>query len=72
VAEIHSKHGLILSCTLTLPDDVDASLVERLNAMTDKLAQQRYGFVDQDAVVEAQEETTVKDVGRWLQAEMGS
>ncbi|KAH9002269.1 Lipoyltransferase and lipoate-protein ligase [Lactarius hatsudake] len=67
VARIHSKHGVILSCSLTAEDTSDATKLEELGR---ELEGQKYGFLDK--------ETTYDDCGRieevrqWLIEEMSS
>lgn len=73
VAELHSKHGIIISCEFVLPDGVDPSLSARLKAMADRLKDQRYGFVD-DSVIESEMRgsSELSDVWQWLRSEMDS
>lgn len=67
-AKIRSKHGVILSCSLTVEDTSDLEWLEMLGR---GLESQRYGFLDNtvmgyDGVGRAQE------VWRWLIDEMAS
>ncbi|KAI0307017.1 hypothetical protein B0F90DRAFT_1931664 [Multifurca ochricompacta] len=66
-AKIRSKHGVILSCSLTAEDGPDLMMLEKLGR---ELEGQRYGFLDkttsQDGCGQKQQ------VRQWLIEEMGS
>ncbi|EPS98727.1 hypothetical protein FOMPIDRAFT_1125697 [Fomitopsis schrenkii] len=66
-ADIHSKHGVILSCTFTLPASVDPELVRQLVELGERLKQQRYGFVDEGCLGAEMHEGAQGAVWRWLQ-----
>jgi len=73
VAEIHSRHGIILSCVLTLPEPIETSLARKLRAMAGRLEQQKYGFIDNSALgADMREDEVLRDVWRWLRTEMDS
>ncbi|EMD41064.1 hypothetical protein CERSUDRAFT_111644 [Gelatoporia subvermispora B] len=70
-ARIHSKHGLILDCTLELPESMPAAQAARLQEFVGKLAGQRYGFADKCALGETIEsDEQCKAVWQWLKAKM--
>jgi len=63
-AKIHSKHGVIVSCSLTAEDMSDAKKLEKLGR---ELEGQKYGFLDTyDSCGRVQE------VRQWLMEEMSS
>lgn len=66
-AEIRSKHGVILSCTLT-PDDT--TLSKNLDKLGVVLEGQKYGSVRSDLLDSA--EQRLRDVAVWLEREMRS
>ncbi|CCM01759.1 uncharacterized protein FIBRA_03825 [Fibroporia radiculosa] len=70
-AKIHSKHGVLLSCTFTTDEDVDVPLKEKFKDLEVRLEQQRYGFLDDRILGQELAGTEeVLDVWRWLKAEM--
>ncbi|OBZ70124.1 Lipoate-protein ligase A [Grifola frondosa] len=70
-AEIHSKHGIILACSLTIPQGADASLGRRLQEFVARLEGQRYGLVDENVLIrESGVDDQVKEVWEWLKSEM--
>jgi len=69
-AEITSKHGIILSCSLS-HEDVDKPLVnDELSELTKALQGKKYGFVDDAAVEGRTASLHSADVWRWLKTAM--
>ena len=66
-AEIRSKHGVILSCTLTTDDTTLSKNLDKLGVM---LEGQKYGSVRSDLLDSA--EQRLRDVAVWLEREMRS
>ncbi|KAI0000029.1 hypothetical protein BJV77DRAFT_939542 [Russula vinacea] len=66
-ADIRSKHGVILSCSLTIDDTSDS---EWLDSLGRKLEGQRYGFLDK--VTEFDGCGRTQEVQHWLVEEMAS
>ncbi|KAH9961406.1 hypothetical protein BJV74DRAFT_787701 [Russula compacta] len=66
MAEIRSKHGVILSCSLTAEDSSDLRFLEKLGR---RLEGQRYGFLDEVTRYDDGCEMT-QEVRRWLIEEM--
>ncbi|KZT05542.1 Lipoyltransferase and lipoate-protein ligase [Laetiporus sulphureus 93-53] len=72
-AKIHSRHGIILSCTLTTSDAVDDALKQKLITLSARLEQQRYGFVDEASLgSDILEDSEIRVVWHWLKGEMDS
>lgn len=71
-AELHSKHGIILKCSLTCSDGVDESVKERLALLVFKLEGQRYGYVDDTVASLVDGNLQVGGVWEWLRTEMDS
>lgn len=63
-AKIHSKHGVILSCSITAEDVSDATKLEDLGH---ELAGQKYGFFDKETNYDGC--ARVQEVRRWLKEE---
>ena len=71
-AEVHSKHGVILSCTFALPAYVDSEMKQQLLELGKGLKQQKYGFVDEDALgAVVRGSALVGDVWNWLRGTLG-
>ena len=70
-AEVHSKHGVILSCTFALPESVDPELSRQLGELSERLKQQRYGFVDEGALGAGVRAGAVATVWNWLRERIG-
>lgn len=66
-AKIHSKHGVILSCSISAEDVSDAIKLEELGR---ELAGQKYGFLDKEMTYEGC--ARIQEVRRWLMEEMSS
>ncbi|KAI9447880.1 hypothetical protein H4582DRAFT_1896938, partial [Lactarius indigo] len=66
-AKIHSKHGVILSCSLTAEDTSDAMKLEKLGR---ELEGQKYGFLDKETIYDGC--GRIQEVRQWLIEEMGS
>jgi len=71
-ARIESKHGVIISCAFSMPDSVDSELDRQLAALGKKLGQQKYGFVDKNALEPEVHNGALEEVWEWLRAEMDS
>ncbi|KAI1796086.1 Lipoyltransferase and lipoate-protein ligase [Ganoderma leucocontextum] len=71
-AEIRSKHGIILLCTLACAEGAEVTLKERLAVLVTRLQGQRYGFVDDSITLLAEEDERVAGVWEWLRTEMDS
>ena len=71
-AEIRSKHGIILSCSLVFPEGAEESMKEHLAVLAMRLKGQRYGFVDDSIKLLAKEDDRVAAVWEWLGTEMDS
>jgi lipoate-protein ligase A len=70
MAEIKSKHGVILSCTLS-HEGVDGSLVNgEFHELTKALEGNRYGFVDNSAIEGRTAGGRSGDVWKWLETVM--
>ncbi|KAF9238816.1 Lipoyltransferase and lipoate-protein ligase [Melanogaster broomeanus] len=73
---IHSKHGLILSCSFSLSEDASISQTTRsaLDTLSQNLIGTRYGFVDGSETLGAigggNEVGRVEEVWSWLKGEM--
>lgn len=66
-ADIHSKHGIILSCTFSSSESADPGSMRQLGELSERLKQQRYGFVDESALgAEAHEGGLQGAVWHWL------
>ncbi|KAH9179535.1 Lipoyltransferase and lipoate-protein ligase [Lactarius sanguifluus] len=65
-ARIHSKHGVILSCSLTAEDTSDTMKLEGLGR---ELEGQKYGFLDKKATYDC---GRIEEVRQWLIEEMSS
>jgi len=65
--KIHSKHGIILSCSLTAEDMSDAMKLEKLGR---ELEGQKYGFLDKEATYGGC--GRVQEVRQWLMETMSS
>ncbi|KAI0921214.1 hypothetical protein AcW2_006260 [Taiwanofungus camphoratus] len=74
MAKIHSKHGVILGCSLTASASVGAPRSSRLQELAARLENQKYGFVDESGLgVESWDEANyLHDVWQWMKAEMDS
>ena len=66
-AKIHSKHGVILSCSITAEDVSDTM---KLDGLGRELAGQKYGFLDKEVTHGGC--TRVQEVRRWLMEETSS
>lgn len=66
-AKIHSKHGIILSCSITAEDVSDAMMLDELGR---ELAGQKYGFLNEEATYGGC--TRIQEVRRWLMEETSS
>ncbi len=66
-AKIHSKHGVILSCSLTAEDMSDAMKLEKLDR---ELEGQKYGFLDKETTYDGC--GRIQEVRQWLIEEMSS
>ena len=66
-AKIHSKHGVILSCSISAEDVSDAIKLEELGR---ELAGQKYGLLDKEMTYEGC--AKIQEVRRWLMEEMSS
>ena len=66
-ANIRSKHGVILSCSLTIDDTSDSEWLDRLDR---RLEGQRYGFLDEVTGLDGCGRT--QEVLQWLIEEMAS
>ena len=66
-AKIHSKHGVILSCSITAEDAPHAIKLEELGR---ELAGQKYGFLDKQTSYDGC--ARVQEVRRWLMEETSS
>lgn len=66
-ANIRSKHGVILSCSLTIDDTSDS---EWLDSLGRRLEGQRYGFLDKETGFDGCGRT--QEVQQWLVEEMAS
>ncbi|KAI9467171.1 Lipoyltransferase and lipoate-protein ligase [Lactarius psammicola] len=64
-AKIHSKHGVILSCSLTAEDMSDAMKLEKLGH---ELEGQKYGFLDKGTTYDGC--GRIQEVRQWLIEEM--
>lgn len=73
-ARIHSKHGVILSCALSVSDGVNPELKGQLDVLAARLREQKYGFVDEDvlSIAGVDGDRQVDGVWKWLRAEMNS
>ncbi|KAH9939952.1 hypothetical protein B0H21DRAFT_697910 [Amylocystis lapponica] len=72
-AQIHSKHGMILSCTLATSDTVNSALKQGLGEFADGLTGQKYGFVEEDTLLaKVGYQTAITDLWQWLRTEMRS
>ncbi|TBU63239.1 Lipoyltransferase and lipoate-protein ligase [Dichomitus squalens] len=71
-AEIRSKHGVILSCSVACSESTEEHLKERLAALVKRLQGQRYGSVDDGITLLAEEDERVTGVWEWLRTEMDS
>jgi len=70
-AKIHSKHGVILSCSLSAEDvSEDVSDAMKLEELGRELAGQKYGFLDKEMTYEGC--ARIQEVRRWLMEEMSS
>ena len=65
-AKIHSKHGIIVSCSLTADDMSDAMELEKLGR---ELEGQKYGFLDKATHGDC---GRVQEVRQWLMEAMSS
>jgi len=66
-AKIHSKHGIILSCSLAAEDTSDTEMLERLGR---ELEGQKYGFLSKEAKDDSF--GRMQEVRQWLTETMGS
>jgi lipoate-protein ligase A len=66
-AKIHSKHGVILSCSISTEDVSDAMKLEELGR---ELAGQKYGFLDKEMTYEGC--ARIQEIRGWLMEEMSS
>ena len=71
-AEIRSKHGIILSCSLVVSESAGETVKERVAVLVTRLQGQRYGFVDDSMALLAEEDKCVARVWEWLRTEMDS
>ena len=71
-AEVHSKHGVILSCTFALPAYMDSETKQQFLELGESLKQQKYGFVDEDALGAVVRGSALRDVWNWLRGTLGS
>ena len=71
-ADIRSKHGIILSCSLAFSENAEERLKERLAVLVTRLQGQRYGFVDDSVALLAEGDERVAGVWEWLRREMDS
>ncbi|KAI0254864.1 hypothetical protein BJV78DRAFT_1273894 [Lactifluus subvellereus] len=66
-AKIHSKHGVILSCSLMAEDTSNSEMLERLGR---ELEGQKYGFLSEEARCDSG--GRIQEVRQWLTEAMGS
>ncbi|TFY67634.1 hypothetical protein EVJ58_g1479 [Rhodofomes roseus] len=71
-AHIKSKHGVILSCSFEIPASADSTLDQNLTALSKRLEQQKYGFVEDSALGPEVHSGALGEVWEWLRAEMDS
>ena len=71
-AEVHSKHGVILSCAFALPAYMDSETKQELLELGESLKQQKYGFVHEDALGAVVRGSALGDVWNWLRGTLGS
>ncbi|KAI0371535.1 Lipoyltransferase and lipoate-protein ligase [Pilatotrama ljubarskyi] len=71
-AVLRSKHGIILSCTLTYPQGIGPDLKAKLEELAIRLEGERYGFVDEGVAALASRDRCAAEVWGWLRTEMDS
>ena len=70
VAELHSKHGIILDSRLEC-SGAERRVEEQFKSLASKLASQKYAFVEEREVgLDGTEDGVVRDVWEWLKSEM--
>ncbi|KAI0774574.1 Lipoyltransferase and lipoate-protein ligase [Fomes fomentarius] len=69
-AELRSKHGVLLGCSIACSETLDGSVKERLALLALKLEGQRYGGVNENIALLAEGEERVVEVWEWLKSEM--
>ncbi|KAH9077017.1 Lipoyltransferase and lipoate-protein ligase [Lactarius deliciosus] len=67
-ARIHSKHGVILSCSLTAEEDTSDAM--KLDELGRELEGQKYGFLDKEMTYD--DCGRIEEVRQWLIEEMSS
>ncbi|KAI0650428.1 Lipoyltransferase and lipoate-protein ligase [Trametes meyenii] len=68
-AELRSKHGIILACAFTYPNDINSGLRARLDNLAHILEGQRYGSVD-ESCLELGGNGPAVDVWQWIRTMM--
>ncbi|KAI0722647.1 Lipoyltransferase and lipoate-protein ligase [Earliella scabrosa] len=71
-AELRSKHGILLHCSMGCSEDVDESVKEILALLVLKLEGQRYGRVDEGVGRLVEGDERAASVWEWLKEEMDS
>ena len=69
-AELRSKHGIILSCSMTCSENVEEAIKEHLALLVLKLEGQKYGFVDDSISLLVDGDARAAAVWNWLKTEM--
>ncbi|KAI0776146.1 Lipoyltransferase and lipoate-protein ligase [Trametes elegans] len=70
--ELRSKHGIILSCVVTHPEDVNSRIGTGLQDLAARLKGERYGSVGERVVTLAQSDGRISAFWQWLREEMDS
>lgn len=67
---IHSKHGVILDCTIDCPNSNEAVRTQ-LKDLGSRLAGQKYAFVEESVLdLSSIDDAVIRDVWAWLKGKM--
>ena len=70
LATVHSKHGIILDCSIAAPEASEETTAE-LQELALRMKDQKYGFVDESALgLDDMTSGTTREVWEWLRKEM--